>query len=285
MRFLILYLTAALLTILCDSSWGVAIFSISSGSSKLQLLRDRYLGWKIPRPSPGSVRIRPMSTVGNVRRSEVSNRRPLRPSPYVVEFPIGINPLHLSDNNEIDAPEPPPHQEVAKMARFIVSQSIWTPLSTISTRNETKGSPFSTILSVSDGTIGNSTGVPYFYLTAKDTAVKDLEENPAASVVMTLAEGHYCLTKKLDPEDPRCAMVSLQGRIVKVPIGSAEEAFGRSAMFFKHPVMKTWPESHHWFVAKMELESILVRDYFGGIKKVDLEDYFAVNPNRTNPNE
>ena len=33
---------------------------------------------------------------------------------------------------------------------------------------------------------------------------------------MSLAQGHYCVRKHLDPEDPRCAHIILTGKIVEV---------------------------------------------------------------------
>lgn len=96
--------------------------------------------------------------------------------------------------------DPPPHELVAKMARYIVHKSgntnlvllsfwasktyqvryliinlDWTALSTISTHDPIVGYPFANIFSVSDGPIHISKGIPYFYLTDMEISVQDLK--------------------------------------------------------------------------------------------------------------
>ena len=60
----------------------------------------------------------------------------------------------------------------------------------------------------------------------------------------------------------------------QVKANSTEEAFARDALFKRHPEMSSWPDDHGWFFAKMNMSSILVLDYFGGVKTVTLKDYF-----------
>ena len=111
---------------------------------------------------------------------------------------------------------------------------------------------------------------------------------------VSLAQGEYCDSNNLDPEDPRCAHVIFTGRmqvvrtrsynsymgsnsyieIFQVKANSTEEAFARNALFKRHPEMSTWPDSHGWFFAKMNMTSIIVLDYFGGVKPVAVKDYF-----------
>ncbi|ODM93209.1 Protein CREG1 [Orchesella cincta] len=182
----------------------------------------------------------------------------------------------LSSSEELDDSdvyEPPPHQLVAKMARYIVHNSYWSSLATISTMPAVRGYPFVNLVSLSDGPNNNSTGIPYFYMTSLDMSSVDLESDNRASLMMTLAQTDFCEKHKYDPEDPRCAHVILSGRIVQVT-NKAELAFASNAMFSQHPEMKDWPKDHGWFFAKLELTNVVVLDYFGGAVTVKLDDYF-----------
>lgn len=48
-------------------------------------------------------------------------------------------------------------------------------MATISTRSPVKGYPFANVFSVSDGTVNNSSGIPYMYMTPLDMSVNDLK--------------------------------------------------------------------------------------------------------------
>lgn len=69
----------------------------------------------------------------------------------------------------------PPHDQVARVARFIAHRCDWASMATISTHKPVVGQPFSNVFSVSDGPQGSSSGVPYMYLTRMEISVKDLE--------------------------------------------------------------------------------------------------------------
>lgn len=69
----------------------------------------------------------------------------------------------------------PPHEEVARMARFVVNKCDWASMATISTHDPVKGQPFSNAFSISDGPVGNGTGTPYMYLTHMEISVQDLQ--------------------------------------------------------------------------------------------------------------
>lgn len=51
----------------------------------------------------------------------------------------------------------------------------WTSMSTISTHEPLVGYPFVNVFSVSDGPVGNSTGIPYFFLTDMEISMQDLK--------------------------------------------------------------------------------------------------------------
>lgn len=173
-------------------------------------------------------------------------------------------------------PPPPPHQDTARTARYIAHFSDWGHLSTISTQDKIKGIPFGNIFSVSDGPPDNSTGVIYFYVTPMDNSVSDLKSNPYASLTFSEAEGEFCRQMVYDPEDPRCARLTLTGKMVEV--APEELAFAKEAMFSRHPVMAKWPVGHKWFFMKMELVQVWLQDWIGGTSLIPLEDYFTATP-------
>ncbi len=186
-----------------------------------------------------------------------------------VDNPVGKRRRISSHSRRFD-PGPPPHQEAARMARYIVHNSgkvvlrrwgdnvvkcldtslfvfeDWSSMATISTRKEILGSPFANVFSVSDGAdVKEASGVPYLFLTPLEMSVKDLKVNPAASLTMSLAQGRYCDIHRLDPEDPRCAHVILTGSIARVRANSTEEDFAKRALFTRHPIMREWPKGSH----------------------------------------
>merc|ERR1719383_1414324 len=94
--------------------------------------------------------------------------------------------LKVGEGEQI--PNPPPHDQVAKMSRYLVHYSDWLAMATISTRGSLTGTPFASIFSFSDGPKGQSSGIPYFYLTGMDMSAHDLKKNPKASVTISLAQ-------------------------------------------------------------------------------------------------
>ncbi|XP_007440239.1 protein CREG1 [Python bivittatus] len=169
----------------------------------------------------------------------------------------------------------PPHQETARVARFVAHSCDWGALATISTQDPPmRGQPFVNIFSVSDGPVkSKGSGVPYMYLTALEISVHDLKVNANASLTMSLAQTSYCKKHGYDPQNPLCAHVIFSGIVEKVPNGT-EADFAKTALFSRHPEMEFWPVGHNWFFAKLNITNIWLLDFFGGIKTVTPEDYF-----------
>lgn len=173
--------------------------------------------------------------------------------------------------------DPPPHKEVALMARYIMHNCNWVSIATISTQDGIKGYPFVSLKSLSDGPKDNSTGIPFLYMTKMDVSGQDVEVNNKVTIMASLAELEYCEREDFDPQDPRCAKVIITGRLKKVNESTSEYQFGKEALFARHPAMKDWPLNHNFYVAQVEIEQICVLDFFGGIKHVTQEDYFSAN--------
>ncbi|KAG8450097.1 hypothetical protein GDO86_002646 [Hymenochirus boettgeri] len=174
------------------------------------------------------------------------------------------------------ASQVPPHNETARVARYVAHHCDWGALATISTHQPVVGQPFANVFSVSDGPHHSGTGVPYLYLTAMEISVQDLQVNPNASLTLSLAQTPYCRKEGYDPQSPLCAHIILSGSIQQVEGSESDTA--KMALFTRHPEMKDWPRDHNWFFAKLNITNIWVLDYFGGIKTVTPEDYFSAKP-------
>ena len=113
---------------------------------------------------------------------------------------------------------PPPHEEAARMARYITHRSSkrqkihikneidelmffcetehcqkklfffqdWASLATHCSRSPVEGYPFANVFSISDGpTLEQSSGTPYFYLTPLELSVQDLKVDIAQPACLT----------------------------------------------------------------------------------------------------
>ncbi|XP_076991191.1 protein CREG2 [Tamandua tetradactyla] len=163
-------------------------------------------------------------------------------------------------------------------ARFLAHAHSWGCLATVSAQEKIRGLPFGNCLPISDGPFNNSTGVPFFYVTLQDPAVADLMKNPMASLLLPESDREFCRKNAVDPEDPRCARLTLTGWVVAVPPEEVE--FAKQAMFSRHPVMRKWPRQYEWFFMKMRIEHIWLQKWFGGIFDVPREEYFKAVPRK-----
>ncbi|XP_053463511.1 protein CREG1 isoform X2 [Nycticebus coucang] len=171
-------------------------------------------------------------------------------------------------------PPLPPREDAARVARFVTHLCDWGALATISTLPEVRGRPFADVLSLSDGPPGAGRGEPYFYLSPLQLSVHNLQENPQATLTLSLAQTDFCRKHGYDPQSPLCAHIILSGTVTKV--NKTEMDFAKHSLFVRHPEMKTWPASHDWFFGKLNITNIWVLDYFGGPKIVTPEEYYNV---------
>ncbi|CAM4392148.1 unnamed protein product [Eretmochelys imbricata] len=171
-----------------------------------------------------------------------------------------------------------PQEQAIRTARFLTHYNGWGFLATESTQEKIQGVPFGNCLLISDGPINNSTGIPFFYVTSKDNTVTDLMKNSVASLTLPEAEGDFCRKNIIDPEDPRCARLTLTGQMVMVP--PEEMEFAKQAMFSRHPVMRKWPRNYEWFFMKMNIEHIWLQNWYGGVSTIAVEEYFKAVPSK-----
>ncbi|XP_076660278.1 cellular Repressor of E1A-stimulated Genes [Halictus rubicundus] len=177
------------------------------------------------------------------------------------------------ESNEQPNANPPPVDQAALMARYIVNQADWVSVATISTRKEIESYPAVTLVSYSDGELGNGSGIPYFYLTPLDFTAQDLAKDNRASLMMTLAQGNYCKSKEWDPMDPRCARILLSGKIKTLRNDTSELDVAKRVFFNRHPKLVNMPPNHNFYFAKLKITSIAVLDTFGGPKYINVKDY------------
>ena len=97
-------------------------------------------------------------------------------------------PVVTAEKDDNNHDEPPPHDEVARMARYITHKSDWAAMATIAARDPIVGFPFANIFSVSDGPVDNSSGVPYIYISPWEISAQDLTYSNKASMTMSLAQ-------------------------------------------------------------------------------------------------
>ena len=162
-----------------------------------------------------------------------------------------------------------------QFARYIISNANW---GVVSAYSEIYGQPFGTLQSFADGpAIEQSSGTPYFYISQWSTTYKNIEANSTVSLTVSEAESDYCEAHHLDPMEPICGRIMLTGALVPVA-GSVELDFAKDALFTRHPAMKLWPTKHHWTFMKLNLTSVNVLSFYGGISHVSLEDYFKAKP-------
>ncbi|XP_076754353.1 cellular Repressor of E1A-stimulated Genes [Xylocopa sonorina] len=176
-------------------------------------------------------------------------------------------------NQQIPVDDPPPIDQAALMARYIVNQGDWVPVATISTRKDVESFPIATLVSYADGLLGNGSGIPYLYLTPLDFTAQDLAKDNRASLLFSLAQGEYCKNKRWDPMDPRCARVILTGKVKPLKNESSEYVIASKAFFQRHPGLVNMPPDHRFYFAKLKIISIVVLDTFGGPKYVSVKDY------------
>lgn len=67
------------------------------------------------------------------------------------------------------------------------------------------------MVSFSDGLPEEGHGIPYFYLTALDPTARDALKNMSSS--LTLSEVPLGSCGKIDPENPTCAKLTLNGKV------------------------------------------------------------------------
>lgn len=75
-----------------------------------------------------------------------------------------------------------------------------------------------------------------------------------------------------DPEDPRCAKLSIEGSIAPCE-NDLVCTIGKQALFLRHPQMEDWPASHKFTVHELKPNDLWMIANYGGGVKINVEDY------------
>jgi len=179
--------------------------------------------------------------------------------------------------------QPPPHDQHAAVARWMVQNLNYGVLSTTSTRSEasTVGDAFGNPYAFAD-----AAGVPYFYASDLDASISDLNASTRMSFAMSEAQltGNQSIaaceigTLLGDPENPPCARLVLSGNYVRLAAGSDEETTAKAVLFDRHPSFANLPADHGFFAAKLEIDGVWLIDFYGGAPVITPEEYFAADP-------
>ena len=163
----------------------------------------------------------------------------------------------------------------AEEARWLVSVGNWGVFSYIEDKKL-----LSTPMSFAD-----SNGRIFFYMMGK---------HDAGGVTLTLSEAALEPTSNFagaacgadgnkDPEDPRCAKLSIQGSIA--PCGDAITCqVGKKTLFDRHPQMKDWPEDHGFVVHELNVNDVWMIANYGGGGTIAVKEYQNATPNH-HPND
>ncbi|KAL3675081.1 hypothetical protein R1sor_025029 [Riccia sorocarpa] len=187
---------------------------------------------------------------------------------FVLLVPLLVVSAHNAQETGFQRPDP---NNARAMARWLVASNSWGVISTISLH--LGGAPWGNIASFSDGPEGNATGTPYFYLSRMDPTPLDIEADPRCSLCLSEAPIGTCGTK--DAENPTCARLTLSGKMVELSKEGDEGRYALEALYSKHPEMKAWPKDHDWRIYKLQIDNIFLVDYFGGAKRITVEEYYS----------
>ncbi|XP_071798828.1 protein CREG1-like [Asterias amurensis] len=177
-------------------------------------------------------------------------------------------------------PPPPPTEQTAQMARYVVHRADWCTLTTISSNSDLVGLAFSEPTSVSDGPVANSTGVPVMYHAMQSYVMQDIVKN--SKVTLSFSEAVFGAEQcqpgqESDPEFPLCARVTIMGNAA-ILTDPKEIAAAEKALFSRHPAMASWSKAHEFKFLKLNITNVLIIDFFGGWVTVPVDEYMKAKP-------
>ena len=178
---------------------------------------------------------------------------------------------------------PPPWSDTAARARWLVSHSMWSAISTTSVR--LKGAPWGNVRSIADAV--SSTGKPYFYLPAPDPTQVDVSADNHITLSLTeaaLPERAGVNGSKacggMDAEDPTCARIHLSGSAVALTSNSSIKQ-AEAALKAKHP-LAPWLAQGGAHTGgtyyTIHIDSIAFLDFYGGFANLTVDEYLAYKP-------
>lgn len=179
----------------------------------------------------------------------------------------------------------PSYREYAKMARFIVHKSNWTSMGTISTVPVIRGFPMVNVISVADSALdAPSTGSIYFLLTDLDFTGNDLKVNNKLTLMFSEDQDLACTSNNTDTMEPTCARIILLGKLERLTPNTDEFKQADEWYTSRHPASVHWRKTHAFYFCKLNIEQVVVLDYYGGPHFVSPDDYYNANYDADNIN-
>ena len=148
-------------------------------------------------------------------------------------------------------------------------------------RNHDNHNLRSAVISLADANNGSI----FFYLMGKQSSSAITLTMSEASLEPTSNfEGAACgKDGTKDPEDPRCAKLSIQGSLAPCK-DKLTCQIGKKALFDRHPEMKHWPEDHDFTVHELDIKDVWMIANYGGGGTIPTSDYQAASP-KHHPNK
>lgn len=188
------------------------------------------------------------------------------------------NAYRSIETNQVLVSDAPPYKEYAKMARYIVHKSDWTAFGTISSLNSIQGYPMVNIISVSDSPRGGkSTGRIYYMLTNLDFTGQDLMVSNKLTAMFSMDQDLECTRNGTDPMEPTCGRIIISGKSTEIKVTAPNFKLASEAFLSRHPAAKHWNETHHFYLCQLDIEQILVLDFYGGPHNVNVDEYYNTN--------
>lgn len=181
------------------------------------------------------------------------------------------------DSIAVDDKEVPAWDDYVARSRWVVHHSLFSTISTLS--DAADADAFGNIRSITDGdSLSSSTGRPIFYLPDVDPSAVDMSESDD-QIILTFSEAALAQRVTDDGKTcagqmagmPTCAQVALYGKAVKNENENALEYFGNY-----HPLAPWLAQGGSHMSGDyytIEIEKIILLDYFGGPKDVDVKKY------------
>jgi len=195
-----------------------------------------------------------------------------------------------SKSSQVNLVEPPPWNQTAARARWLVYHSVWGSVGTISVHLE--GAPWGSMRSVADGVGRNSTGTPVLYIPSPDPLAFDIGKTNNVTLSFSEAALPQRFSSKgtcngVDTEDPTCAQITLSGRLRALSetpeIKQAEVNLGQ-----RHPLAPWLAHGGDHTGGKyyiMDIKSIMFLDFYGGPARLSVAEYLAAPPPQYQENE
>lgn len=181
---------------------------------------------------------------------------------------------YVSARSLVDVQASPAH-----VARTLVHKANWTAMGTISTADKIVSYPMVNVVSMADSPLnGVSTGHIYYMLTDLDFTAKDLHRDQRLTALFTEDQDLSCTQNGVDSMEPTCARVIISGRNRILNVNSDEHKFADEAFTSRHPASIEWRRQHNFYLCTLDVEHIVLLDFYGGPKFVTPEEYYKTNP-------